>query len=246
MSNSRDYNYYDKWTFLFPLYSLSSIFSMSVLAVLFRVVLNNKNSKKPYDQLNKRQTCLKLFINGLVDLMVQTSKFLLFEFEYEKIKNLAKVQYRLHGVPVHLFVLQYLFIMLLSILAMSLLSFWNVFFVESEVDACNELLDCFPMYRDNLTPIDINPIIDCTQHTVNENTTIICFQVVFKYSEGLGEAGGFLFLMQVIINIVIYVVVSIFRVVLKATKVANERNITRKRTMSEVGKKLPFVVMCQY
>ncbi len=102
------------------------------------------------------------------------------------------------------------------------------------------------MYRDNSTPIDINPITDCSEHTVKENTTIICFQVVFKYSEGLGKAGGFLFSMQVIINIVIYVVVSIFRVVLKATKVANERNITRKRTMSEVGKKLPFVVMCQY
>ncbi len=62
--------------------------------------------------------------------MVQTSKFLLFEFEYEKIKKFSKksknmdgYEYRLHGVPVHLFVLQYLFIMLLSVLAVSLLSF---------------------------------------------------------------------------------------------------------------------------
>ncbi len=249
----RDYNYYDRWTFLFPMYSLIATFAVSIITIVLAFLLRKalgKNLRESYDQLNKKQICLKLFLGGLRNVMLRTSNFLLFEFEYEKnqeednkARNQHKYEYRLYGVSVHLFVLQYLFIMLLSVLAASFLSFWNVFFAESEVDACNELLDCFPMYRNNSTPIDINPITDCTQHTINKDTTIICFQVVFKYSEGLGEAGGFLFSMQVILNIVIYVVMSVFKTMLKVTKIASHRNrnvsrnVSRARTLTEIGRR---------
>lgn len=245
--SSRDYDYYNRWTFQFPLASLLLIFAASVitivLAVLFRRALG-KNLTEPYDKLNKRQICLKLFLGGLRDTMLRTINFLLFEFEKieqtdEKAKKKHKYEYRLHGVPVHLFVLQYLFIVLLSILAVSVLSFWNVFFADSALDVCSELLDCFPVYRDNSTPIEIEPITNCSEHIVDEDSTIICFEVVYRYSEGLGEAGGFLFSMQVIINIVIYVVVSIFRTVLKITKIASNREVARVRTMSDIGRKWP-------
>ena len=40
-------------------------------------------------------------------------------------------------------------------------------------------------------------ITDCSNFTHME---IICFRMAYKYSEGLGEAGGFLFVMKVIVN----------------------------------------------
>ncbi len=242
----KDYDYYNRWTFLFPLYTLVTIFAVSIITIVIAALFRKALGKKvmmPYDKLNRRQICLKLCLSAIRDVMLRTVKFLIFEFEYEKIektdnksKNKHTFEYRLNGVPVHLFVIQYLFIVLLSILAVSLLSFWNVFFAESQLDECSLLQDCFPLFRDNSTPIDINPITNCADHLVNEDTTIICFQVVYWYSEGLGEAGGFLFSMQVIMNIVIYVVVSMFRTLIKITKIASNRKVVRERSMSDIGR----------
>ncbi len=252
---SRDYSYYHRWTFLFPLVTLLVVFGLSVLtiviAALFRKALS-KYTEKTYEELRPQNICLKIVFSGFRDVMLRTINFLLFEFEYEKVKenNYKKskektFEYRLYGVPVHLFVLQYLFIVLLSILAVSILSLWNIFIAESFLDECSTHYDCFPIFRENSTPIETNPITDCDEFPINEDTTVLCYRVVYRYSEGLGEAGGFLFSMQVITNVLIYGVVRIFRTVLKVTKIVSHRNLVdgrRERTMTDIGRKWPFRV----
>ncbi|XP_064394806.1 uncharacterized protein LOC135342046 [Halichondria panicea] len=251
---SRDYSYYHRWTFLFPLVTLLVVLGLSVLAIvisaLFRKALS-KYTEKTYDELRPQHICLKIVFSGLRDMMLRTTKFLLFEFEYEKVEKNSyrkskekKFEYRLYGVPVHLFVLQYLFIVLLSILAVSILSLWNIFIAESSLDECSTLYDCFPIFRENSTPIETDPITDCDDFSITENTTVLCYRVVYRYSEGLGEAGGFLFSMQVITNVLIYFVVRIFRTVLKVTKIVSHRNLDerRERTLTDIGRKWPFRV----
>ncbi len=96
--------------------------------------------------------------------------------------------------------------------------------------------DCFPMHRANQTPISIPAITNCDDFSINENTTVLCYRLVYKYSEGLGEAGGFLFSMQVITNLLIYCIVRMVRAMLKITKIALRRKISQSNRQ-ELDKK---------
>ncbi len=101
------------------------------------------------------------------------------------------------------------------------------------MDSCDSLYDCFPIHRANQTPISIPTITNCDDFSINENTTVLCYRLVYRYSEGLGEAGGFLFSMQVITN---HCVVRMVRAMLKITKIALRRKIPQSNDQ-ELDKK---------
>lgn len=105
-------------------------------------------------------------------------------------------------------VLQYFFIIFISLVLVSFILFWNTF-TSNVFFGCDPHFDCFPLHTNNKTPIDTTPLKNCSEFAENENVTILCFQLVYRYSEGIGEAGGFLFIMQVIANLLIYITVRI-------------------------------------
>ena len=106
------------------------------------------------------------------------------------------------------------------------------------MDSCDSLYDCFPIHRANQTPISIPTITNCDDFSINENTTVLCYRLVYRYSEGLGEAGGFLFSMQVITN---HCVVRMVRAMLKITKIALRRKISQSNDQ-KLDKKRVFCI----
>ncbi len=76
----------------------------------------------------------------------------------------------------------------------SIVTFLNTFLLENSF-SCEENFDCFAMTDEDI--LKNERITDCSNFT---HMDIICFRMAYKYLEGLGEAGGFLFVMQVIVN----------------------------------------------
>ncbi len=113
--------------------------------------------------------------------------------------------------------MQYVFLIIMGNMAVCIISFWNVFGVDILIDECHPRYDCFPLHAANLSAIKMLPIDsgDCDDYISNGNdVTVICFQLAFKYSEGLGEAGGLLFVIQVVTNVLIYFSVRTVQVAL--------------------------------
>ena len=110
-------------------------------------------------------------------------------------------KYSLYGVQVHYRVLQILFIAFLAVFGMSFVLFWNTFIVDEKI-GCDSEWDCF--YTSNSS---LRETIDCTQY--DENATTICFRIALKFPEGIGDAGGFMFAMQVLVNFLIYITVRV-------------------------------------
>ena len=174
--------------------------------------------------------CTQFLTDGLRDLMLRTMKFLMYEFEHKKEGKEHK--YFLYGVEVHLVVLQYLFIVLLNLIIAALISFWNTFLAEATIDQCDPTATCFPTRRRSFfIRSDRAPITNCADFPINNEETVVCFREVYRYSEGLGEAGGFLFSMQLVINSLVYVIVRMVRVVLKIVKVIRYKT-SRKTDIS--------------
>ena len=226
----RDYFYYWRWSFQAPIGILVTILIVGLICIILtwigrQVIRSISQERIPWG--------IRFLIEGHRDLTLRTTSFLLFEFQHDK-KGEEDV-YLLYGVQVHLFVLQYLFIVLLTIISVCVLSFWNTFLAETSLDQCDTFSDCFPILRGSQTPIQITPITDCDNFPVTENVTVLCFKVVYRYSEGLGEAGGFLFSMQVVSNILIYAVVRSVRTVLKFFKIVMLRK--KGEPMSDVKRK---------
>ena len=152
--------------------------------------------------------------NAVRDVMIRVSKYFLLEFDYtveDKDENEPYntiYSYSMYGATVEFYVLQYFFIVFLSMIMVSFILFWNTF-TSSVFIGCDPYYDCFPLHASNETPIQTLPLKDCSVYSRNENVTILCFQLVYKYSEGIGEAGGFLFIMQVIVNLLIYITIRI-------------------------------------
>ena len=219
-SITRDYYYYQRWTYQFPIGLLAGILTVGVLTLLLTATIRKLVMKCSGRSKTDVPWQVKFLLDGARDAMLRITNFLLFEFEYQKNSE----AYFLYGVRVYRFVLQYLFIVLLTLLSVCILSFWNTFLAEATVDQCDHIQDCFLIHRANQTPIETNPIINCNNHPINEEVSILCFELVYRYSEGLGEAGGFLFSMQVITNILIYIVVRMVRTIIKATKILRTVN----------------------
>ena len=110
-------------------------------------------------------------------------------------------KYSLYGVQVHYWVLQILFIFFLAVFGMSFVLFWNTFIADEKIGCDNEW-DCFYTINNSL-----REPIDCKLY--DENATTICFRKALKFPEGIGAAGGFMFAMQVLVNLLIYITVRV-------------------------------------
>lgn len=214
----RDFAFYRMMIFNVPLTVLGIALAVGIVLVILTCVGN-------FCCCCLISLCaVRLFFNGLRDLMLRMTQFLLFEFEHIKKGN--EQIYLLYGVRVSVYALNFLFVLLLGIIFASLISFWNAFLTEATLDECDPHADCFEVSRSSGVSLSKDRITDCDSFTIDERTTTVCFRMAYKYSEALGEAGGFLFSMQVITNIFIYIVVRTVRVVLKITKILVYKCIT--------------------
>jgi len=70
-------------------------------------------------------------------------------------------------------------------------TFWEVFLTD-ESFTCDPGLDCFPFDASNLSILQNNPIVNCSEFATSDNVTIICYQFVFRYATATGLLGGLL------------------------------------------------------
>ncbi len=214
----RDFAYYRVVSFNLPL----AVIVISLLVGIALVILTCVGRC-----LCCLESCcaVRFLLDVLRDIMLRIISFSLFEFKHKK-RGKEHI-YLLYGVRVSVYALNFLSVLLLGIMFASLISFWNTFLTESTIDECDSRADCFQIFRSaGIMSRESERITDCNNIVMNdERRTTVCFRMAYRYSEGLGEAGGFLFSMQVITNIFIYIIVRIVRVVLKVTKILIHKNV---------------------
>ena len=123
-------------------------------------------------------------------------------------KEKKQLLYYLYGVQVHYRLIQFLFVVSLSIIGMGFVLFWNTLIAEAIYD-CDSEYDCFVSYTDNINYRPQQLITNCTDFKDNNIADSICYKLVFNFSEGIGDAGGFLFAMQVLVNLLIYITIRV-------------------------------------
>lgn len=94
----------------------------------------------------------------------------------------------LNGQEVSQTTLNFFFLAAVLVLASAFLTFWGIFLV-GESYTCDPGLDCFPFSSDG-TPLQHDPIKNCSEFEWANDVTIACFQFVFRYAQGLGAFGG--------------------------------------------------------
>ena len=136
-----------------------------------------------------------------IDISTRMNKFLLIEFEEDE------GEFSVFGEKMNKVLFYYLFLVVITIIGSSFVLFWNTF-ITDEMYGCDSGWDCFPLHVRNNSPIQSTPITDnCTDYIDDENVTVICYKLALKYSEGIGDGGGFMFAMQVLVNVLIYITV---------------------------------------
>ncbi len=207
----KDYEYYHRWTYIIPVSLLVSIVAFGLITP-FLIWLSTLCARKCCKHNKNNNIVVYYLRNGLRDVIIRANKYYPLEFDYSVdakcSDNVCKYSYTMFGATVQFYVLQYFFIVFVSLVLVSFILFWNTF-TSNVFIGCDPHFDCFPLHANNETPIQNNLIQNCSEFTRNENITILCFQLVYRYSEGIGEAGGFLFIMQVITNLLIYVTIRI-------------------------------------
>lgn len=209
----KDYHYYYRWTFTIPVSLLASIVTFGLITPCI-VWLSSCCIKKCCRSGLADHTAVFYLRNFIRDILIRASKYFLLEFDYsvdtkdhnEPYKSCYS--YTMYGAIVEFYVLQCFFIVFVTLVLVSFILFWNTF-TSNVFIGCDPHLDRFPLHTNNETPISTDPLQNCSNYSGNENVTVLCFQLVYRYSEGIGEAGGFLFIMQVIANLLIYIAVRI-------------------------------------
>ena len=229
------YDYYYRWSLIAPALFLSAVLAFGALSLIL-ISLPLRRIIHKYKET--------IFFCIMRDILMRTSTFLLYEFKRrEKLKevtherdtfdggeigevNLTKKiterRYYIFGVKVKKFFVHLLFLIIILMILTSAVSFFSTFLTETAF-SCEENFDCFLKLSDD--EYSNNRLEDCGNYTFNE---IICFRLAYKYSEGLGEAGGFIFIMQVLINFLAWMAVRL------GSKVGKHCNVWATTSLSLV------------
>ncbi len=116
----------------FLLISFYQLLALGVLLCLVRFVLYcvqkycypSKSSDSESTCSSRLRCALKYGNNALKDIMLRISNFLLIEFKVDE------ETYKLFDVEVRGIVMQYVFLVIMINMAVSIISFWNVFGVD--------------------------------------------------------------------------------------------------------------------
>ena len=212
-TSESDYYYYERLSYTYPLILLISgffvmgtslsCFPMSIICS--RIWRRSKSALKHFCQLSVREFALRI------------NEFLLFDFRHERpSQDLDTGEiFSIYGTPIHYWAIVTIAITMSPVVLNSLVVFWQAFAIDSTIDQCDLGYDCFLLHSANLTPISSEPIERCDMYVPSDNTTLRCFRLVQRYSQGFAEAGGFLFFMQVCTNALIYVYLKVPRLIMR-------------------------------
>ena len=84
-------------------------------------------------------------------------------------KEKKQLLYYLYGVQVHYRLIQFLFVVSLSIIGMSFVLFWNTFIAEAVYGCDSEYGDCFVLYTGNKNYRPEELITNCTDFNENND-----------------------------------------------------------------------------
>lgn len=99
--------------------------------------------------------------------------------------------YVLFKREIHPFFILLLFLLVPGLFSCFFTTFWEVFLTD-ESFTCDPGLDCFPFDASNLSILQNNPIVNCSEFATSDNVTITCYQFVFRYAAATGLLGGLL------------------------------------------------------
>ena len=213
------YEYYNRWSFTAPVVLLALILIFTSLS--FLLVWPIKHLLKNYHK--------NTLVSAVRDVVMRMNTFFLIEFEEKleqkteainqqvdggekglnddtHLQTITVCTYSMYGVVVHTFLVYYLFRVFFVMVLVSAVTFFITFAIEVSL-SCEENFDCYLRNGSTIINERINTAITgCGDYVYDE---LICFRYGYKYSEGLGEAGGFLFVSQVLVNFLTYVSVRL-------------------------------------
>lgn len=99
--------------------------------------------------------------------------------------------YLLFRREIHPISILLLFLLVPGLFSCFFTTFWEVFLTD-ESFTCDTGLDCFPFDASNLSILQNNPIVNCSEFATTDNVTITCYQFVFRYATATGLLGGLL------------------------------------------------------
>ncbi len=193
------YDFYQGWFLIAPAVFLALIILFTIISIVAVLPLKHFFARHRDN----------ILVQGFHDTLRRSLSFFLFEFHSEQEQTTIQEErldggesgqtkagtkiaptYYLYGVKVQKFFIGNLFAFFLVLIMTSIVTFMNTFLIENS-SSCEENFDCFVITDKSVK------ITDCSNFTHME---VICFRLAYNYSKGLGEAGGFLFVMQVIAN----------------------------------------------
>ena len=153
-------------------------------------------------------TCQKL--PGII------GKLIIIDFDEKLTEQGEKYKYFFFGQKVNRVAVIALSCTAVLVFFCAFIAFWNTFLTESFY-GCDPTWDCFPVDL-NGTVLQELPIVNCSEFENIDRISIICFRFVFKYSEGLGEAGGLVFALTLGTNLYVGLFVVLNRLQSKKWK----------------------------
>ena len=215
------FSYYKRWSLIAPSMFLAVVLAFGVVA-LVSITWPCRKLVHKYKE--------SLLIRIMRDILIRTTKFFLSEFEGPKggwkiekqecakqpqifnsgkaVQNTStttdtKRTYKVYGIKVKKFFIHLLFLLRVILILTSAVTFFSAFLTETAF-SCIENFDCFLMTEED--EYSDQKLEDCENFTSSE---IICFRLAYKYSEGLGEAGGYLYVMRVVMNLLTWISVRL-------------------------------------
>ena len=168
LDRGSSYNVYRNWE-LIPMIAVSG--GISLLSFVFAAIVGVYAIRNPDEPMIGKE-----FIIGFIKIFLKIKK-------KDETTEATLYKRKVSTNATLLFFMAAVFVMLCSFLA-----FWEIFLIENSF-TCTPGLDCFAF--DSHRPISKSSISrNCSSFESLDNITIICYKFVYRYSEGLGTAGG--------------------------------------------------------
>lgn len=105
-----------------------------------------------------------------------------------------------------LFMLYHIFVVILagSALCLAGIVFWYTLVEQETIGTCVEDADCFTFLRNDLkSAFNAKRVENCSDFTLENNSTIICYRAGFYLLEAFGYSGGLLYMLNSITQILL-------------------------------------------
>ena len=137
-------------------------------------------------------------LNGACKMIIFGTLKLVYGDQLEKCKENDTVTYTIFGHRMRTWIMAVLFVVVVMVCICTFIAFWLEFLV-SETNHCDANMDCFVQNKNSLE--DPKPVMENCSDYENDNYTVSCFKFVFDYADAIGDAGGVLVLVSVIMNV---------------------------------------------